>query len=175
MPLEDVRLRNLEHKVNKSGWLRAAVLGVNDGLVSTAAIMIGVSAAAKNDFLVTAGIAGIVAGAMSMAVGEYVSVSSQTDIENADRELEIKHLEMDPEGELEELTEIYMKRGLSPNLAKQVAQELHEHDALEAHLRDELGQFEHTKARPLQAAMASAISFTLGGCVPFLGALAPVS
>jgi hypothetical protein len=95
MPLEDVRLRNLEHKVNKSGWLRAAVLGINDGLVSTAAIMIGVSAAAKNDFLVTAGIAGIVAGAMSMAVGEYVSVSSQTDIEDADRELEMKHLAID--------------------------------------------------------------------------------
>ena len=173
MPLEDVRLRNLEHKVNKSGWLRAAVLGVNDGLVSTAAIMIGVSAAAKNDFLVTAGIAGIVAGAMSMAVGEYVSVSSQTDIEDADRELEMKHLEIDPEGELEELTEIYIKRGLSPDLARQVAKELHEHDALEAHLRDELGQFEHTKARPVQAALASMISFTLGGAIPFLGALAP--
>lgn len=173
MPLEDVRLRNLEHKVNKSGWLRAAVLGVNDGLVSTAAIMIGVSAAAKNDFLVTAGIAGIVAGAMSMAVGEYVSVSSQTDIEDADRELEMKHLAIDPEGELEELTEIYMKRGLSPDLARQVAKELHEHDALEAHLRDELGQFEHTKARPVQAAFASMISFTLGGAIPFLGALAP--
>ena len=173
MPLEDVRLRNLEHKVNKSGWLRAAVLGVNDGLVSTAAIMIGVSAAAKNEFLVTAGIAGIVAGAMSMAVGEYVSVSSQTDIEDADRELEMKHLEIDPEGELEELTEIYIKRGLSPDLARQVAKELHEHDALEAHLRDELGQFEHTKARPVQAAFASMISFTLGGAIPFLGALAP--
>ena len=173
MPLEDVRLRNLEHKVNKSGWLRAAVLGVNDGLVSTAAIMIGVSAAAKNDFLVTAGIAGIVAGAMSMAVGEYVSVSSQTDIEDADRELEMKHLAIDPEGELEELTEIYIKRGLSPDLARQVAKELHEHDALEAHLRDELGQFEHTKARPVQAAFASMISFTLGGAIPFLGALAP--
>ena len=173
MPLEDVRLRNLEHKVNKSGWLRAAVLGVNDGLVSTAAIMIGVSAAAKNDFLVTAGIAGIVAGAMSMAVGEYVSVSSQTDIEDADRELEMKHLAIDPEGELEELTEIYIKRGLSPDLARQVAKELHEHDALEAHLRDELGQFEHTKARPVQAALASMISFTLGGAIPFLGALAP--
>jgi VIT1/CCC1 family predicted Fe2+/Mn2+ transporter len=173
MPLEDVRLRNLEHKVNKSGWLRAAVLGINDGLVSTAAIMIGVSAAAKNDFLVTAGIAGIVAGAMSMAVGEYVSVSSQTDIEDADRELEMKHLAIDPEGELEELTEIYIKRGLSPDLARQVAKELHEHDALEAHLRDELGQFEHTKARPVQAAFASMISFTLGGAIPFLGALAP--
>ena len=173
MPLEDVRLRNLEHKVNKSGWLRAAVLGVNDGLVSTAAIMIGVSAAAKNDFLVTAGIAGIVAGAMSMAVGEYVSVSSQTDIEDADRELEMKHLAIDPEGELEELTEIYIKRGLSPDLARQVAKELHEHDALEAHLGDELGQFEHTKARPVQAAFASMISFTLGGAIPFLGALAP--
>ncbi|MEY4380324.1 MAG: hypothetical protein RLZZ378_727, partial [Actinomycetota bacterium] len=169
MPLEDVRLRNLEHKVNKSGWLRAAVLGVNDGLVSTAAIMIGVSAAAKNDFLITAGIAGIVAGAMSMAAGEYVSVSSQTDIEDADRELEMKHLAIDPEGELEELTEIYIKRGLSPDLARQVAKELHEHDALEAHLRDELGQFEHTKARPVQAAFASMISFTVGGVIPFLG------
>ena len=173
MPLQDVYLRNTHHKIHKAGWLRAAVLGANDGLVSTASLMIGVSAAQADSFLITAGAAGIAAGAMSMAVGEYISVRSQNDIEEADRLLEIEHLEVDPEGELEELIEIYMNRGLDRELASKVAQTMTERVALEAHLRDELGQHPHTKARPVQAALASAISFTLGGLVPFAGALAP--
>jgi len=122
---------------------------------------------------VTAGLAGIAAGAMSMAVGEYVSVRSQNDIEESDRKLEIEHLAIDPEGELEELTQIYQSRGISRELSEKVAKELHAHDALGAHLRDELGQHDATKARPLQAAIASAISFTAGGFLPFIGALAP--
>ncbi|MGI9132022.1 MAG: VIT1/CCC1 transporter family protein [Candidatus Nanopelagicaceae bacterium] len=173
MPLHDVYLRNTHHRIHKAGWLRAAVLGANDGLDSTASLMIGVSAAQAESFLITAGAAGIAAGAMSMAVGEYISVRSQNDIEESDRLLEIEHLAADPEGELEELTEIYMKRGLDQELARKVAITMTERDALEAHLRDELGQHPHTKARPVQAAIASAVSFTLGGLVPFLGALAP--
>ncbi len=173
MPLEDVYLRNAHHKIHKAGWLRAAVLGANDGLVSTASLMIGVSAAQADSFLITAGAAGIAAGAMSMAVGEYISVRSQNDIEESDRLLEIEHLAVDPEGELEELIEIYMKRGLDRELATRVAKTMTERDALEAHLRDELGQHPHTKARPVQAAVASAVSFTFGGLVPFAGALAP--
>ena len=173
MSLEDVYRRNLQHRTHRAGWLRAAVLGANDGLVSTAALMIGVAAAGKNDFLLTAGIAGITAGAMSMAVGEYVSVRSQNDVEESDRLLEMEHLATDPESELIELQHIYIQRGLTPELAMQVAQQMHEKDALEAHLRDELGQFPHTKARPIQAAIASAISFTAGGLVPFAGAFAP--
>jgi VIT1/CCC1 family predicted Fe2+/Mn2+ transporter len=148
-------------------------LGANDGLVSTAALMIGVAAAGKNDFLLTAGVAGITAGAMSMAVGEYVSVRSQNDVEESDRLLEMEHLATDPESELIELQHIYIQRGLTPELAMQVAQQMHQKDALEAHLRDELGQHPHTKARPVQAAIASAISFTAGGLVPFAGAFAP--
>jgi vacuolar iron transporter family protein len=173
MSLEDVYRRNLQHRTHRAGWLRAAVLGANDGLVSTAALMIGVAAAGKNDFLLTAGIAGITAGAMSMAVGEYVSVRSQNDVEESDRRLEMEHLAADPESELIELQHIYIQRGLTPELAMQVAQQMHEKDALEAHLRDELGQFPHTKARPIQAAIASAISFTAGGLIPFAGAFAP--
>lgn len=173
MSLHEIHKRNEDHKTNRAGWLRAAVLGVNDGLVSTASLMIGVVSAGKNDFVLTAGSAAIAAGAMSMAVGEYVSVRSQNDIEDSDRILEMKHLELDPEGELEELTQIYQSRGLSRETAEKVAQELHEHDALGAHLRDELGQFEATKARPLQAAAASALSFTAGGLIPFVGAFAP--
>lgn len=173
MALEDVYRRNAQHKIHKAGWLRAAVLGANDGLVSTASLMIGVSAAQADSFLITAGAAGIAAGAMSMAVGEYISVRSQNDIEESDRLLEIEHLAVDPAGELEELIEIYMKRGLNRELATEVAVTMTEKDALEAHLRDELGQFPHTKARPVQASIASALSFTLGGLVPFVGALAP--
>jgi VIT1/CCC1 family predicted Fe2+/Mn2+ transporter len=173
MSLEEVYRRNLQHRTHRAGWLRAAVLGANDGLVSTAALMIGVAAAGKNDFLLTAGIAGITAGAMSMAVGEYVSVRSQNDVEESDRLLEMEHLAADPESELMELQHIYIQRGLTPNLAMQVAQQMHEKDALEAHLRDELGQHPHTKARPIQAAIASAISFTAGGLIPFAGAFAP--
>ena len=175
MGLEDVYQRNLNHRTHRAGWLRAAVLGANDGLVSTASLMIGVAAAkaGEQSFLVTAGAAGIAAGAMSMAVGEYVSVRSQNDIEESDRLLEIEHLALDPEGEFEELVEIYLKRGLSRELAVQVVDAMHQRDPLEAHLRDELGQHPHTKARPVQAAIASACAFTAGGLIPFAGAFAP--
>lgn len=175
MALEDVYQRNLAHRTHRAGWLRAAVLGANDGLVSTASLMIGVAAAqaGDNSFLITAGAAGIAAGAMSMAVGEYVSVRSQNDIEESDRLLEIQHLAIDPEGELEELVQIYMARGLARELAVEVSRAMHQRDPLEAHLRDELGQHPHTKARPVQAAIASALSFTAGGLIPFLGAFAP--
>lgn len=173
MSLEDVQKRNMEHRSHRAGWLRAAVLGANDGLVATASLMIGVSAASASNFLFTAGLAGIVAGAMSMAVGEYVSVRSQNDIEESDRLLEISHLKTAPEAELLELTNIYIERGLTPELANQVAVAMHEKDALAAHLRDELGQHPHTKARPVQAALASASSFVLGGLIPFFGAFAP--
>jgi len=165
MGLAEIHKRNENHRSHRAGWLRAAVLGVNDGLVSTASLMIGVVSAQRNDFVVTAGLAGIAAGAMSMAVGEYVSVRSQNDIEESDKQLEIEHLAIDPAGELEELTQIYQERGISRATAEKVAQELH--------LRDELGQHETNKARPLQAAFASAISFTAGGAIPLLGALAP--
>jgi len=176
MALEDVYLRNQQHRTHRAGWLRASVLGANDGLVSTASLMIGIAAArANNSFLITAGIAGITAGAMSMAVGEYVSVRAQNDVEESDRLLEIEHLATDPEGEFLELVEIYVKRGLSPELAREVVEQMHAKDPLEAHLRDELGQFEHTKARPVQAAVASALSFTLGGLIPFAGAFAPTA
>ncbi|MEI6307274.1 MAG: VIT family protein [Actinomycetes bacterium] len=171
MGLEEVQIRNMEHRANRAGWLRAAVLGSNDGLVSTSSLMIGIAAANKSDFLITAGLAGIAAGAMSMAVGEYVSVKSQNDIENADREIEIKQLATDPEGEFEELVHIYMQRGLSKDLATEVVTAMHKQDALEAHLRDELGHFDHTRARPMQAAVASAVAFTTGGVVPLVGAL----
>jgi VIT1/CCC1 family predicted Fe2+/Mn2+ transporter len=180
MALEDVYQRNLHHRTHRAGWLRAAVLGANDGLVSTASLMIGVTAAKAGGtdaqaFLVTAGVAGIAAGAMSMAVGEYVSVRSQNDIEESDRLLEIEHLAVDPESELLELQEIYINRGLSPELALEVATAMHARDPLEAHLRDELGQHPHTKARPVQAAIASAAAFTSGGLIPFLGAFAPTT
>jgi VIT1/CCC1 family predicted Fe2+/Mn2+ transporter len=180
MALEDVYQRNVHHRGHRAGWLRAAVLGANDGLVSTASLMIGITAAKiggaeSQSFLVTAGAAGIVAGAMSMAVGEYVSVRSQNDIEESDRLLEIEHLKVDPEAELIELQHIYIERGLTPELALQVATAMHARDPLEAHLRDELGQFDQSKARPVQAAVASAAAFTLGGLIPFLGAFAPTT
>ena len=161
MALEEVHKRNQQHRTHRAGWLR------------TASLMIGVATAGKDEFLATAGIAGITAGAMSMAVGEYVSVRSQNDVEDSDRLLEIEHLALDPEGELQELQHIYINRGLTPELALQVALEMHRKDPLEAHLRDELGQHPHTKARPVQAAIASAISFTAGGLIPFAGAFAP--
>ncbi|MEY3279031.1 MAG: hypothetical protein RIR63_223 [Actinomycetota bacterium] len=176
MALEDVYQRNLQHRSHRAGWLRAAVLGANDGLVSTASLMIGLAAARVNDsFLITAGIAGISAGAMSMAVGEYVSVRAQNDVEESDRLLEIEHLAVDPEGEFLELVEIYVNRGLTRELAREVVEQMHAKDPLEAHLRDELGQFESTKARPVQAAVASALSFTMGGLIPFAGAFAPTA
>jgi VIT1/CCC1 family predicted Fe2+/Mn2+ transporter len=138
--------------------------------------MIGLSAARVSEsFLITAGIAGISAGAMSMAVGEYVSVRAQNDVEESDRLLEIEHLAADPEGEFLELVEICVKRGLTRELASEVVKQMHARDPLEAHLRDELGQFENTKARPVQAAVASALSFTFGGLVPFAGAFAPTA
>ena len=176
MALEDVYQRNLHHRTHRAGWLRAAVLGANDGLVSTASLMIGLAAARVEDsFLITAGIAGISAGAMSMAVGEYVSVRAQNDVEESDRLLEIEHLATDPEGEFLELVEIYVHRGLTPELARKVVEQMHAKDPLEAHLRDELGQFESPKARPVQAAIASALSFTMGGLIPFAGAFAPTA
>ena len=170
--IEDVYQRNLHHKSHNSGWLRAAVLGANDGLVATASLMIGIATAAPTASLTVTGVAAIAAGAMSMAVGEYISVQSQSDIEESDRRMEIEHLAADPEGEEAELAQIYVERGLSPELAQEVARVMHEKDPLEAHLRDELGQFEHTKARPTQAAIASALSYTAGGIVPLVGALA---
>lgn len=175
MPLNETKLRNQEHRAHRAGWLRAAVLGVNDGLVSNASLMVGVAAAQQTDSVViTTGIAGIAAGALSMAVGEYVSVRSQVDIEESDRQLEAEQHATNPEGEFLELVEIYMQRGCSEDLAKQVAEAMHNHDALETHMRDELGQFEHTKARPVQAAIASAASFTVGGLIPLLGFFLPL-
>ena len=171
MSLEDIYQRNLHHRGNKSGWLRAAVLGSNDGLVSNASLLIGIAASGRISFLPVAGLAGIAAGSMSMAVGEYISVQSQADIEASDRQMEIEHLELDPVGELEELTQIYQERGLPRDLAEKVAHTLTEKDVLAAHLRDELGHFEANKANPLQAAVASALSFALGAAVPLIGAL----
>ena len=178
MGLEEVYSRNENHRTHRAGWLRAAVLGANDGLVSTASLMIGITAAraggeSAQSFLITAGAAGIAAGAMSMAVGEYVSVKSQNDIENSDRLLEIEHLAIDLESELIELQHIYMERGLDRELALDVATAMHARDPLEAHLRDELGQHPGNKARPIQAGIASAIAFTSGGLIPFAGAFAP--
>jgi VIT1/CCC1 family predicted Fe2+/Mn2+ transporter len=162
------------HATGRAGWLRAAVLGANDGLVSTSSLMVGVaSSGAPNSAILTAGIAGLAAGAMAMAAGEYVSVSAQSDVEQGDRAKESAELIANPERELEELTRIYEARGVPRDLAVQVAEALHTNDPLEAHLRDELGQSEATKARPIQAAAASAGSFVVGGLIPFLGMLAP--
>jgi VIT1/CCC1 family predicted Fe2+/Mn2+ transporter len=176
MALEDVYRRNLEHRAHRAGWLRAAVLGINDGLVSTASLMVGVATASASfdnasSIIISTGAAGITAGALSMAVGEYISVSSQTDIENSDRLLEMQHLAIDPEGELEELVEIYKARGLDDTLAREVAHSLTNNDALAAHLRDELGHHPHSKARPVQASIASAMAFAIGGLIPFVGAI----
>ena len=161
------------HRAGHAGWLRAAVLGANDGLVSTASLMVGVtSAGAGAGAIVTAGLAGLSAGAMAMAAGEYVSVSAQVDIERADRGKETHELASDPDAELLELAGIYASRGVPPALATQVAEALHAHDPLGAHLRDELGHSEAGAARPVQAALASAGSFLVGGLVPFLGLVA---
>ncbi|MGY9047532.1 MAG: VIT1/CCC1 transporter family protein, partial [Rhodobacterales bacterium] len=165
------------HMVHRIGWLRAAVLGANDGLVSTASLVVGVAAAgsARPEILI-AGLAGLVAGAMSMAAGEYVSVSSQTDAEQADLARETKELEEMPEAELDELTGIYVARGLDETLARQVAIQLTKKDALGAHARDELGISETVTAHPVQAALVSAVTFALGAVVPLLIAmLAPVA
>ncbi|MBT8096361.1 MAG: VIT family protein, partial [Woeseia sp.] len=155
------------HFSARIGWLRAAVLGANDGIVSTASLVIGVAAAdAANSSVLIAGVAGLVAGAMSMAAGEYVSVSSQADTEKADLDRERHELKHNPDFERRELAGIYVERGLDPELAKQVAVQLMEHDALGAHARDELGLVKSHRARPLQAAMASATTFAVGAALP---------
>ncbi len=167
--IEQFEPHNHLHRSHRVGWLRAAVMGANDGIVSTASLLIAVaSASATHDDIFLAGVAGLVAGAMSMAAGEYVSVSSQADTENADIELEKHHLEHHAEYELRELTEIYVERGLELELAAKVAEQLMEHDALGAHLRDELGIHERTNAQPLLAAVTSASAFTLGALFPLL-------
>lgn len=166
-------MRHLErHKTSRIGWLRAAVLGANDGIVSTASLMVGVAAAntPASSILLT-GVAGLVAGAMSMAAGEYVSVYSQADTENADLARERAELKADPASETRELTAIYAARGLDPELARQVAEQLMAHDALGAHARDELGIVEALSARPVQAALASAASFAVGAALPLAVAL----
>ena len=157
------------HYINRSNWLRAAVLGANDGILSTASIAIGVTAASDvREPVILATLAGLVAGALSMAAGEYVSVSSQTDIEKADIERERQELEDMPEIELQRLAEIYQNRGLKKETALIVAKELSEKDALEAHVRDELGINEISQANPIQAALASGAAFTIGGALPFV-------
>lgn len=157
------------HRSDRIGWLRASVLGANDGIVSTASLILGVAAsnASSHDILV-AGVAGLVAGAMSMAAGEYVSVSSQSDTEQADLARERRELATEPASELAELTAIYVNRGLDPSLAKQVAEQLTAHDAVAAHARDELGISETLSARPVQAALASAAAFAVGAIMPLL-------
>ena len=164
-----MRKHRERHFAERIGWLRAAVLGANDGIVSTASLVVGIAAAhaARGDVLL-AGVAGLVAGAMSMAAGEYVSVSSQADTERADLEREMRELEEDVEFERRELAEIYEQRGLDPELAQQVADQLMAHDALGAHARDELGLSEVHSARPIQAAITSAITFSLGAALPLL-------
>jgi VIT1/CCC1 family predicted Fe2+/Mn2+ transporter len=163
------------HSTHRSGWMRASVLGANDGILSISGLMLGVAAAHANaSAVVVAGIAGLVAGALSMGAGEYVSVSSQADIERADLDIERQALENDYDGEHEELRDIYIRRGLDHELATQVSRQLMVHDALGAHARDDIGITDALTARPLQAAVASSVSFALGGGVPLLaGILAP--
>jgi vacuolar iron transporter family protein len=160
------------HRTERIGWLRAAVLGANDGIVSTASLLAGVAAAnaGRGEMLIT-GVAGLVAGAMSMAAGEFVSVSSQADTEEADLARERKELTDQPEFERRELTAIYVARGLTTELAAEVAEQLMAHDALEAHSRDELGLFERVSARPIQAGLTSAATFGVGAALPLLAAL----
>ena len=168
-------LHRESHLIQRIGWLRAAVLGANDGIISTASLVVGVAAASTNqaDVLV-AGVAGLVAGAMSMAAGEYVSVSSQADTENADLNRERGELAHQPDAELNELTQIYVARGVEPQLARQVAEQMTAKDAFAAHSRDELGLSEHVVARPIQAALTSALTFTVGAAVPLaIAVLAP--
>ena len=156
-----------QHRTDRIGWLRASVLGANDGLISTSSLVVGVAAASPDRAaVIVAAVAGLVAGALSMAAGEYVSVSSQADTEHADLERERGELASQPEAERSELAEIYVKRGLSRELAFKVADELTAHDALGAHARDELGIHEFTRARPLQAALSSAAAFTVGALPP---------
>jgi VIT1/CCC1 family predicted Fe2+/Mn2+ transporter len=167
-----LRKHSEHHLVGRIGWMRAAVLGANDGIISTASLIVGVASAATqhNDVLI-AGVAGLVAGAMSMAAGEYVSVSSQSDTEQADLSRERKELSDSPEAELNELADIYVKRGVERGLARQVAEQLMGKDALAAHARDELGMSEITTARPVQAALTSAAMFSTGAAMPLLMAV----
>ena len=161
------------HRTSRTGWLRAAVLGANDGIVSTASLVVGVAAAgATRVDILLAGVAGAVAGALSMAAGEYVSVSSQADTERADLALERTELAADEDAEQRELAAIYVRRGLEPALARTVAQQLMAHDALGAHARDELGLSDQLAARPLQAALASAATFAVGALLPILAVMA---
>ncbi|MBE15714.1 MAG: VIT family protein [Dokdonia sp.] len=160
-----------KHFINRSGWIRAGVLGANDGILSTASIIIGVAAASSSrEPVIIAAVAGLVAGALSMAAGEYVSVSSQTDIEKSDIEREKQELLDTPEQELLELAKIYEDRGLKPETALEVATQLTNHNALEAHARDELGIMELTEAKPMQAALSSGVAFTVGGFLPVITA-----
>lgn len=160
------------HRLHHSGWLRAAVLGANDGIISTASLMMGIAAAQSDSAaILLAGVAGLVAGAMSMAAGEYVSVRSQADTEAADLARERHELATDQAGELRELEEIYVARGLARDLAREVAQQLTEHDALAAHARDELGITDMSSARPLQAALTSAATFAAGAAIPLMVAV----
>lgn len=164
-----IRTHNERHKISRTGWLRAAVLGANDGIVSTASLIVGVAAAnSSREYIITAGLAGLVAGAMSMAAGEYVSVSSQADTEKADLARETRELETSPEFEKEELAAIYVQRGLESGLAHQVAEQMMRHDALGSHARDELGITEVLVARPVQAALTSALTFASGAALPLL-------
>lgn len=159
------------HKTHRSSWLRATVMGANDGIVSTASLIIGVAAAeVTKDYVLISGLAGLVAGAMSMAAGEYVSVSSQADIEKADLEQEKVSLKENREFEKRELAEIYQQRGLTSDLSYEVAEQLMAHDALGAHARDEIGIVEETKARPIVAGLSSALAFTVGALLPLLSA-----
>ncbi len=166
------RRHSERHRTGRIGWLRAAVLGANDGIVSTASLVVGVAAAnaIRGDVLI-AGIAGLVAGAMSMAAGEYVSVSSQADTEGAELARERKELDTNEADEIEELALIYVARGIDPELAKQVAQQLMKHNALAAHARDELGISDTMSAQPVQAALASAVSFAIGAVMPIITVL----
>jgi VIT1/CCC1 family predicted Fe2+/Mn2+ transporter len=162
-------MRKESHRAGNSGWLRAAVLGANDGLLSTSSLVLGVAAAeGTHHSIMVAGVAGLVAGAMAMAAGEYVSVHSQADTEGADLAMERVELSTDPEGERAELTAIYVGRGVEPVLARQVAEQLMAYDALGAHARDELGISEELWARPIEAALASAASFAIGATLPLL-------
>lgn len=172
LPYTSAMRHTESHRTERIGWLRAAVLGANDGIVSTASLLIGVAAASPDRGAVfIAGIAGLVAGSMSMAAGEYVSVHSQADTEKADLDRERKELATDDVGERMELAGIYVNRGLEPDLARQVADQLMAHNALEAHARDELGISEELKARPVQAGVFSAASFAIGAALPLLVAM----
>lgn len=163
------RMHRENHLVSRIGWLRAAVLGANDGLISTASLLVGVAAsAATKESILVVGVAGLVAGAMSMAAGEYVSVSSQYDTEQADLTRERRELAESPAAELVELSRIYEQRGVDKELAHKVAEQMTAKNALEAHARDELGLYEHTSARPVQAALTSAVTFSVGAALPLL-------